>query len=117
MCTYVHVYIYTCMSNLVILRAYHNKSVLLHSLTAVCVHFLEQDWSKVVIAYEPVWAIGTGKVATPDQAGSIWKRQLPYDSCEQVPENSRHESFLVIVSESCCRLRRKPTGRHNSDYF
>lgn len=26
------------------------------------------DWSKVVVAYEPVWAIGTGKVATPQQA-------------------------------------------------
>jgi triosephosphate isomerase len=26
---------------------------------------------KVVIAYEPVWAIGTGKVATPDQAEQV----------------------------------------------
>jgi triosephosphate isomerase len=26
---------------------------------------------KVVIAYEPVWAIGTGKVATPDQAEEV----------------------------------------------
>jgi triosephosphate isomerase len=27
-----------------------------------------EDVVRVVVAYEPVWAIGTGKVATPDQA-------------------------------------------------
>lgn len=32
-----------------------------------------EDWSKVVIAYEPVWAIGTGKVATPEQAEQTHK--------------------------------------------
>src|SRR5204862_549200 len=26
----------------------------------------EQQFAKIVIAYEPVWAIGTGKTATPD---------------------------------------------------
>ena len=29
------------------------------------------DWSNVVIAYEPVWAIGTGKTATNEQAQEV----------------------------------------------
>merc|ERR1711887_432837 len=29
------------------------------------------DWSRVVLAYEPVWAIGTGKTATPAQAQEV----------------------------------------------
>lgn len=32
-----------------------------------------EDMTKVVIAYEPVWAIGTGVVATPDQAQEMHK--------------------------------------------
>ncbi len=33
----------------------------------------KDDINKVVIAYEPVWAIGTGIVATPDQAQEMHK--------------------------------------------
>lgn len=29
------------------------------------------EMQKIVIAYEPVWAIGTGKTATPDQANGV----------------------------------------------
>ncbi|VDO70712.1 unnamed protein product [Schistosoma curassoni] len=29
------------------------------------------EWKRVVVAYEPVWAIGTGKVATPQQAQEV----------------------------------------------
>ncbi len=29
------------------------------------------DWDRVVLAYEPVWAIGTGKTATPEQAQEV----------------------------------------------
>ena len=30
-----------------------------------------EDFGKVILAYEPVWAIGTGKTATPEQAQEI----------------------------------------------
>ncbi|KAK9122710.1 hypothetical protein Sjap_012312 [Stephania japonica] len=33
--------------------------------------FKVSNWDNVVLAYEPVWAIGTGKVATPAQAQEV----------------------------------------------
>jgi len=40
-------------------------------LEAVRKELREQDWSNIVIAYEPVWAIGTGKVASKEQAQEV----------------------------------------------
>lgn len=31
-------------------------------------HIENKDWEKIVLAYEPVWAIGTGETASPEQA-------------------------------------------------
>ena len=37
----------------------------------VLYNFTAQDMKNVVVAYEPVWAIGTGKTATSEQAEEI----------------------------------------------
>ncbi len=31
-------------------------------------HIEERSWENIILAYEPVWAIGTGETATPEQA-------------------------------------------------
>jgi len=40
-------------------------------MAAIAGCIAEADWSQVVLAYEPVWAIGTGVVATPAQAQEV----------------------------------------------
>eukprot|EP00667_Euglena_gracilis_P013685 EG_transcript_14120 len=45
------------------------KAVTERQLAAVAAQLT--DWDNVVVAYEPVWAIGTGKVATPEQAQEV----------------------------------------------
>ena len=45
--------------------------VIVEQLSAVIDYSGIESLSKAVIAYEPVWAIGTGKTATPDQAQEV----------------------------------------------
>jgi triosephosphate isomerase len=44
------------------------EAVLVAQFTKGIAELTEQQFARIVIAYEPVWAIGTGKTATPDIA-------------------------------------------------
>eukprot|EP00586_Coscinodiscus_wailesii_P005380 CAMPEP_0172487566 /NCGR_PEP_ID=MMETSP1066-20121228/16709_1 /TAXON_ID=671091 /ORGANISM="Coscinodiscus wailesii, Strain CCMP2513" /LENGTH=281 /DNA_ID=CAMNT_0013254263 /DNA_START=77 /DNA_END=922 /DNA_ORIENTATION=+ len=45
-----------------------------------------EDWAKVAIAYEPVWAIGTGLTATPEMAQETHKSIRDWISDKVSPE-------------------------------
>ena len=49
---------------------------------------------KVVIAYEPIWAIGTGRTATDEQAQEV---------CFNIRENLRAQ-YGALVSRKVCIL-------------
>ena len=51
-------------------EAGHTDAVVKRQMSAV-IHTLTHCISQIVVAYEPVWAIGTGKTATPQQAQAV----------------------------------------------
>ncbi len=65
--------------------------VVARQLNAVIGANPEADWSTVVLAYEPVWAIGTGMTASPAQAQEVHQfiRQLLQEKLGAVADKVR----------------------------
>ena len=68
-------------------------------LTVGLAGLTREDLSKVVIAYEPVWAIGTGVVATPDQAQEMHK--FIRDLLLELFDAEVAENMTILYGGSC----------------
>ncbi|KAL3316626.1 Triosephosphate isomerase B [Cichlidogyrus casuarinus] len=69
------------------------------------------DWDRVVIAYEPVWAIGTGKTATPEQAQEVHldlRKWLADNVSADVSKKLRILYGGSVTSDNCKALASNP---------
>lgn len=57
------------------------------------------DFSEVIIAYEPVWAIGTGKTASPEQAQEI--HAFIRKMVSEMYNSEVSESLSILYGGSC----------------
>ncbi|GAB2288744.1 hypothetical protein Dimus_023059 [Dionaea muscipula] len=69
------------------------------------------DWTNIVIAYEPVWAIGTGKVATPEQAQEVHSQLrdwLQVNTSDEVAATTRIIYGGSVSGANCKVLAAQP---------
>ena len=60
--------IFCCGESLAVRKAGNHARHVSKQLREGLFHLSKKDFAKVVIAYEPIWAIGTGVTASPEQA-------------------------------------------------
>merc|ERR1719213_519223 len=80
-------------------------------LQAIADELEPAHWGSVVIAYEPVWAIGTGKVATPEQAEETQLNIRKWLAKNISPEVAGATRILYggsVNAENCGELIQKP---------
>jgi len=80
-------------------EANRHFDVVKSQITSSLFDLSKEDFSKIVLAYEPVWAIGTGKTATAAQAQEMHafiRKTLVEKYGEEVAENTS-----ILYGGSC----------------
>lgn len=70
-----------------------------------------EEMKKVVVAYEPVWAIGTGKTATPEQANEVHaliRQKVKSLYSEDIANGLRIQYGGSVTPENVSSLMAKP---------
>ena len=92
-------------------EAGHTESVLRGQLRAALSEISPEHTQKLVIAYEPVWAIGTGKTATPEiaaEAHAILRHELGECCGAAVAERTRILYGGSVKPDNISALMAKP---------
>lgn len=74
-------------------------------------HLTPEEMDKIVIAYEPVWAIGTGRTATPEQAEQMhtYIRRLLHEKCgEEIAQRVKILYGGSVKPDNISQLMKKP---------
>ncbi len=91
--------IYCCGEHLEQREAGKHFEVVEKQIDEALFHFGKEEFENIVIAYEPVWAIGTGKTATPEQAQEMHafiRRVISNKYGEEVADNT-----TILYGGSC----------------
>lgn len=85
-------------------------AVVTRQLDAIKSIIATSDWARVVIAYEPIWAIGTGKVATTQQAQEV-HAQIRHWLADQVAPDVGEQTRIIyggsVTEKNCSDLSRE----------
>lgn len=103
--------IWCCGESLEEREAGSTVSVVTKQLDALKAKIGTSDWSKIVIAYEPIWAIGTGKVATTEQAQEVHaaiRKWLKESVSDKAADETRILYGGSVSEKNCKELGKQP---------
>lgn len=86
------------------------EEVVFTQLKAIVDKIPADKWDNVVIAYEPVWAIGTGKTATPEQAQEVHGKLRQWLSDNVSPDVAQKTRIIYggsVTADNCRDLAKE----------